>query len=411
MYIIIFYILGGLFMSIIEQLKSKSNLSEEDIKSKIKEKVDKYPGLFTEESAAYVLAKELGVSLDDKDAMLTPLNIIDNNMKTANVLVVVEYLFPPKEYTQGSKKSKYVRLIVRENDTSVNLTLWDKYVSLIEEGKVKKGSILLCKNLSVNKYRNKISLGTTSFSDIQLKGEKEVTAEQKKINELSETDFFVKVEAKLVSKRELRPVNNSKVINFRLYDGFYINASAWDAAAEEINKVDVGKTVIIEGGYVRRRQKLELNVPSDAKISVSGKEFDIIADEDLPQKKISELAYGERTKIKGTIKGLDRIISYGWCPACNKKADGVCACGNKDLVKNYIVGFIFGDDSATTKAILFRNQISALLGLTTDVTTMPEEELSAKVAEQLEKGKEFLGYLKKNSFSGEDEFIVMRVIS
>jgi len=398
-------------MSIIEQLKTKSNLSDAEIKAKIKEKIDKYPGLFTEDSAGYVLAKELGVSLDDKDVVLTPLNIIDNNMKTANVLAVVEYLFPAKEYEKGGKKSKYVRLIVRENDTSVNLTLWDKYTALIDSGQVKKGSILLCKNLSVNKYKNKISLGTTSFSDIQLTGEKEIHAEQKKINELAETDFFVKIEAKLVSKRELRQINNSKVINFRLYDGFYINSSAWDDAAEEINKIDVGKTVIIEGAYVRRRQKLELNVPSDAKIALSEKVFEVLTDDEIPTKTISELAYGERTKITGTIKGLDRLIAYNWCDKCNKKADGVCACGNADLVKNYIVGFIFGDDSATTKTILFRNQIAILLNLSQDITSLTEDEISSKISEHLDKPKTFLGYLKKNTFSGEDEFIVMRIIS
>ncbi|MDD4983285.1 MAG: hypothetical protein PHH82_00400 [Candidatus ainarchaeum sp.] len=398
-------------MSLIEQIKKKSNLSEDEINSKIKEKISKYPGLFTEESAAYVLAKELGIVLEDKDVKLTPLNIIDNTIKTANVNTVVEYIFPPKEYVQGSKKSKYVRLIVREDDTTVNLTLWDKFVPLVETKKIKKGSILACKNLSVNKYKNKISLGTTSFSDIQVTGEKKIEPEQKRINDLSESDFFVKVEAKLVSKRELRNINSSKVINFRLYDGFYINASAWDDAAEEVNKIDIGKTIVIEGAYVRRRQKLELNVPSDAKISTSSKAFEVVADADLPLKNISELAYGERVRLKGTIKGLDRLVSYNWCDKCNKKAEDVCACGNKDLVKNYIVGFIFGDESATTKAILFRNQISALLGLQQDITGMTEDEVSSKLSTVLDKDKEFLGYLKKNTFSGEDEFIVMRVVS
>ena len=48
---------------IIEKIKEKSALTEEEINSRIKQKMEQLSGLISEEGAAHIIANELGIKL------------------------------------------------------------------------------------------------------------------------------------------------------------------------------------------------------------------------------------------------------------------------------------------------------------------------------------------------------------
>ncbi|MFW9876291.1 MAG: DUF2240 family protein, partial [Candidatus Thorarchaeota archaeon] len=65
------------FEDIISKIKEKSNLSEEEINSKIEQKTKQLSGLISKEGAAHIIANELGIKLfEDFSGKLQIKNIV-----------------------------------------------------------------------------------------------------------------------------------------------------------------------------------------------------------------------------------------------------------------------------------------------------------------------------------------------
>ena len=111
-------------MSIFEELLSKSDLSRESLEEKVNEFKIKNPDL-NNEIASFFVAKELGIDIDDSKLIITPLNLIDENTKNANILVNVERAYPKKEFDSNNRKGELQNLIVTDNTASIQLTIWN----------------------------------------------------------------------------------------------------------------------------------------------------------------------------------------------------------------------------------------------------------------------------------------------
>ena len=81
---------------ILEQIKEKSNLGEEEISSKVKAKMEQLSGLISKEGAAHIIANELGVSLFEEKEGKVKINKIFSGMRSVETVGKVTAVYEIK---------------------------------------------------------------------------------------------------------------------------------------------------------------------------------------------------------------------------------------------------------------------------------------------------------------------------
>ncbi|MBI2075658.1 MAG: DUF2240 family protein [Candidatus Aenigmarchaeota archaeon] len=109
---------------LIKKISSFSGLEERDIRSKIIDKQAELSGMISEEGAAYIVAKELGVSLTRKQERLKIENVVPG-MQNADVVGKIIRAFPVKEFSTEKAKGRVRNIIVGDETGTARLSLWN----------------------------------------------------------------------------------------------------------------------------------------------------------------------------------------------------------------------------------------------------------------------------------------------
>ena len=127
---------------IIKKIKEKKDISESEIKSMIKKKQDDLSGLVSEEGAAYIVAKDLGMSLLEKKEHKLEIKNLISGMQNAVLETMVISVSDVYEFNKNNTKGKVKNLIIGDNTGSVRLSLWNEDVDKydISEGDMIKVS-------------------------------------------------------------------------------------------------------------------------------------------------------------------------------------------------------------------------------------------------------------------------------
>jgi len=143
---------------VISKIGEHSGLSDDDIKGKIKAKLDSLNGLVSEEGAAYIIANELGVKLFEKQTNSKELQIKDilAGMKSVDTMGKVTRIFETRTFTKDGAESKVGNFIIADETGPMRIVLWDtQRIKLIEDGSIKEGDVVSIKNgyVRTNKFQ------------------------------------------------------------------------------------------------------------------------------------------------------------------------------------------------------------------------------------------------------------------
>ena len=116
----------------------RKGLTENQLRLLIKEKKDKIgSGYLTDQGAIFLVASDLGVSLDhiaSSDLMLKDLYIGANEITVVGRAFAI---YPSRTYTRkDGSEGQYRRLVLYDSETFVKATLWDEKGELIEDLKI-----------------------------------------------------------------------------------------------------------------------------------------------------------------------------------------------------------------------------------------------------------------------------------
>ncbi len=392
-------------MSIFEELLSKSGLSKEELEEKLANFKTKNPDL-NNEIASFFIAKELGVEIDDSKLVITPLNLIDENTKNANILVSVDRSYPVKDFDTNNKKGQLQNLIVTDNTANMQLTIWNPTENFVQ------GDVILVTNVFVNLFKNEKKLNTSKFSSVKVKDKKqfERTYNEKHLYELQDKDTGLKVTGIIRVKQELKEFESQgqvkSVLRFTIEEnGFKNICVAWGKATKEINDLELNTKIELKGTYAKlNKGQLELHLNDYTKVN--------ILEKDVPEfipilKNISELAYNEYCKINTKIKSVISTRYVRVCKVCGNqmmKIDdkyfcSVCNAEQESYAKANTY-FLIEDDSGNSSAILTKKVLMKLLNC-------DEIQLETLMTNTNFEGLEInaIGYLRKNR-NNESEFFV-----
>lgn len=146
---------------ILKKISESANIGKEEIERKIEAKRAKLSGLISKEGASQIVAAELGVSFDNEKLKI---NELLPGMRKVSLVGKIIDIFPVREFEKNGKKGKVVNMMIADETSNTKLVLWDtNHISLIETGKLGKGSVIEISNASTRE--NEVHLG--SFSELR----------------------------------------------------------------------------------------------------------------------------------------------------------------------------------------------------------------------------------------------------
>ena len=132
---------------IIKELEKKTELSEEELRQKIKQKHEELSGLVSMEGAAHLVARDLGINLLTPEKRILKIKDLTNGMKHINLKARIIQITEKREFKRkDGSKGKVCNLILTDGTGEVRLPLWDKQVDMVEEGKIKADDVIEIKN-------------------------------------------------------------------------------------------------------------------------------------------------------------------------------------------------------------------------------------------------------------------------
>lgn len=128
---------------LIKKILAHTGWDQEKLNEKIQKKQDEYGGLLTEAGAAYSIAKEAGVSLEDKaeteaeskkdikpEKKEIKLKEINKDMNDIDFYARVERAYPVHEFQKENRKGKVASVMIADETSTVRLVLWGHHAEL-----------------------------------------------------------------------------------------------------------------------------------------------------------------------------------------------------------------------------------------------------------------------------------------
>jgi len=152
-----------------------------------------------------------------------------------------------------------------------------------------------------------------------------------------------------------------------------IRIVAWGIKADECLKLKLGDIISIKNAISKEnqgRKEIHLGDRSDININPSGEKDIIVQKKENIKRNISDLKENEDVEILGTIIQVFEPKFFEVCPECNKRLkikDVEFSCelhGKVEPGYSYLINFSIDDGTGITRCVCFRQQASALLGMT-----------------------------------------------
>ena len=293
---------------IVEQILScRKDITQEEVMKKIEEKKRLAEGFFTDETAARVVATELGVKILREPFHPEALLIRDlvSGLNDVTVTGRVTAVHPSKAFARPDlTEGKFARLFIADKSGTLKVVLWDDKASLIDAGKIWKGQIVRVSHGYVRGgLDGKLELHSGLRSGIQVS-----PSNAREEDYPSVAPFMEKIE-KITSKskkastigviKSVYPVSTFKrrdgtagrVMRLRLEDETgQITAVVWNEKVEQLGEVKIGDSLQITDARVKERieGQLELHVENATQIKIVSRKI-------LPR-------IEEKTKVVAEIK-------------------------------------------------------------------------------------------------------------
>jgi len=181
---------------IIEKVKSKSGLSEEEINQKIEDKLKQLSGLISREGAGHIIANELGVKLIEQVSGRLQIKNILAGMRDVETVARVTTVYPVTEFTRKDGTPGKVGSFVASDETgSIRIVLWGDQANLhaqLGEGTMVK---ILGGYVRENSGRKEVHLNERSKLIVDPEGESVETAKmvRKQLKDLEGSDENVEI--------------------------------------------------------------------------------------------------------------------------------------------------------------------------------------------------------------------------
>ena len=283
-------------MSILEQ----SGLSKKEIQDRVKETIDRMKGLINEETALYIIIKEMGLdsgehkseASSERDLNINEVTEPINNLCTVGR--VIDFT-KPRTFTRknGKGKGQYSRFWLKDTTGEITVVLWDQKANYVEHKGFGVNELVRIVNGQSKPNRDgKIEIHVGNRGDLELNPTDvdytkypkfDQSSEVTKIKDISMNQRRINVQGQIILKPEPRIIDKpDKTLTLQKItiqdDSGSIPVIFWNEASEQIKDFQEGDTIFMDNLYAkpqfRNKDKLELTFSrnSSAKLIRKAKE-------------------------------------------------------------------------------------------------------------------------------------------
>ena len=360
-------------------LSVSADASQEEVWRRIEEKKKAAGGLLKDETAARLVASELGVEVEEMlvHSEESPIGELVLGLNDVSVVGRVVFVYPLQSYVRkNGGESQFARLIVADRTGALRVLLWDDKANLVCDDKVKRGQIVQILHGYVREARDgqlELHLGNH--------GEVQVNPQNSKEENYPAAESFLEKIAKLTKNKKKASIagtvervsslttfhregkTEGKVLRLSLKDtSGRITVVFWDSKADALKDAQVGERLQVIDAKVKARidGQLELHVGDKSyaeRLPPLAEEFSKISSllsEDIPVtvegvvktkpvKREVSTARGEKVLVAAFE--LEDDSGRIWVSAWRKHADVAeqLTVGTRVRLKNVYVRRGFGD--------------------------------------------------------------------
>ncbi|MBN1386791.1 DUF2240 family protein [Candidatus Woesearchaeota archaeon] len=197
------------YHDMLKKIQEKSQISEQEIERRIKEKMDKLSGLISKEGAAHIVANELGIKLFEEITGKVKIKDMLVGMRSCETAGRVQANYGANEFDTGERKGKVGNMLIGDETGVIRLVVWGSKAEMLAG--IKENDIVKVKNAYVkeNQGRKEIHMGDRGELLINPPGEeiaevKQNATARKFINQLEPNDSNVELLATIVQAFDLR---------------------------------------------------------------------------------------------------------------------------------------------------------------------------------------------------------------
>jgi len=128
---------------IVSKIATEAGMREGEVKNKIMEKREELSMLISEEGAAYIVAKELGVSLRKHERLFIQ-NVVPD-MKNVDIVGRIVKIPPVTEFKTAKAEGKVQNFFIADETGSVRATLWNDEIEKYNFNNFKEGDVIRLK--------------------------------------------------------------------------------------------------------------------------------------------------------------------------------------------------------------------------------------------------------------------------
>jgi ssDNA-binding replication factor A large subunit len=159
----------GMFSTekIIEKICETSGETPARVKKMISEKQDELSGLVSEEGAAYMVARDLGINLIQESRREFKIKNIVSGLRSVDLVARVVRIYDEREFERNGKKGSVINVLLGDETGIIRMSLWNDETSLVREGKLKGGETVRiqgCWSKSDNRDNPELRLGRGTLS-------------------------------------------------------------------------------------------------------------------------------------------------------------------------------------------------------------------------------------------------------
>ncbi len=221
-----------------EKILKNSDLTEETLSAKIKQKMNELSGLISKEGAAHIIANELGIKLIEANGDVKIKDVLAG-MKGVNTAGEVQRIYEFREFQKETRSGKVQSVLISDETGIIRVVCWNDQTEKIKN--LKEGDIIKITSAYAKENNERVELhlndnsalvinppGVTIDNARKIGQQQEGSAEYKRktIKGLEPNDSNVELLATIVDVYDIRffdskqkPNEKNFVLNVMLDDG------------------------------------------------------------------------------------------------------------------------------------------------------------------------------------------------
>ncbi|PSP82614.1 replication factor A [Halobacteriales archaeon QS_6_64_34] len=285
----------------------ETDVSEEEFREAVEEKVEQMGGLADEETAAMLLAHELNEGEVETIADIEP------GMDEVKFIAKVMAIGGLKTFEREGEDEdgRVINVEAADETASVRLAFWDGQAVDIDDGMLSVGDVLRVKGRPKDGYNGlEVSVDKAEQDDATIDVE---PGDGSTVDSLTMGQSDVTLRGLVLDTDSVRTFDRDdgsegQVSNLTLGDETgRVRVTMWDDRAERATEIEPGTAVEVVDGYVRERDgALELHVGDDGAIDEIDEAVDFQPDADP----IESVELEQTVDIAGVVRSADPVRTF-----------------------------------------------------------------------------------------------------